>query len=198
MVRLRLTATGTSKESINSQLDALFSTLQQLTAAYLVINEDIPLDLAIGKLLLQKNATIATAESCTGGYIAHLLSQHAGASAYYKGSLVTYANQAKQDLLQVTEQTLQTVGAVSEETVIQMATHANTLLKTNYAIAVSGIMGPTGGTDTKPVGTVWVAVAGAEKASAMLLHLRFDRLRNIQLTAINALNFARKFILEND
>lgn len=197
MVRLRLTGTGNNKHVLDAELDALFTTLQQLTAAYLVTNEDIPLDLAIGKLLLQKNATIATAESCTGGYIAHLLSQHAGASAYYKGSIVSYANQVKQDVLQVTDETLNTVGAVSEETVIQMATHARTLLKTDYTIAVSGIMGPTGGTDTKPVGTVWVAVAGASKTATTLLQFRFDRLRNIQLTAINAINFARKFILEN-
>ena len=197
MVRLRLTGTGNNKHVLDAELDALFTTLQQLTAAYLVTNEDIPLDLAIGKLLLQKNATIATAESCTGGYIAHLLSQHAGASAYYKGSIVSYANQVKQDVLQVTDETLNTVGAVSEETVIQMATHARTLLKTDYAIAVSGIMGPTGGTDTKPVGTVWVAVAGASKTATTLLQFRFDRLRNIQLTAINAINFARKFILEH-
>lgn len=197
MVRLRLTGTGNNKHVLDAELDVLFTTLQQLTAAYLVTNEDIPLDLAIGKLLLQKNATIATAESCTGGYIAHLLSQHAGASAYYKGSIVSYANQVKQDVLQVTDETLNTVGAVSEEVVVQMATHARTLLKTDYAIAVSGIMGPTGGTDTKPVGTVWVAVAGASKTATTLLQFRFDRLRNIQLTAINAINFARKFILEN-
>ena len=140
---------------------------------------------------------MATAESCTGGYIAHLITSVAGSSAWYKGSVVSYDNTVKENLLGVQHETLMSAGAVSKETVIQMANGAVQTLKVDYALATSGIMGPGGGSEDKPVGTVWIAVASKEKTETLKLNLRFDRQRNIAMTAANALNFLRKFILSD-
>ena len=120
-----------------------------------------------------------------------------GSSAYYKGSVVSYANEVKEQVLGVAPQTLEEAGAVSEETVRQMVAGALKTLHTDFVLATSGIMGPDGGTPEKPVGTVWIAAGNAERTETLQLHLRFDRQRNISLTATNALNFLRKFILAN-
>ncbi len=140
---------------------------------------------------------MATAESCTGGYIAHLITSIAGSSAYYKGSVVSYANEVKENVLGVQHETLETVGAVSEETVKEMVNGAIKELNVDFAVATSGIMGPDGGSEEKPVGTVWIAAGNKEKVETLKLNLRFDRQRNITMTANNALNFLRKFILAN-
>ncbi|NCI46177.1 competence/damage-inducible protein A [Sediminibacterium soli] len=197
MVRLRLSAFGTDAAQLETLLDQHFRLLTERTREFLVIDEDIPLELAVGKLLKKAQATMATAESCTGGYIAHLVTSHEGASEYYKGSVVSYANEIKTSLLQVPEETLQTDGAVSEATVRRMAATTLALLRTDYVIAVSGIMGPGGGTAEKPVGMVWIAVGSSEKTEARQFHFRHDRRRNIEMTAHTALNQLRKFIVEN-
>jgi len=196
MVRLRLTANGDNKNELENELQNKFETLKQLVTEWMVIDDDMTMQQAVGKLLKQKNKTAGTAESCTGGYIAHLLTSEAGASVYYKGSVVSYAYETKEDVLHVSKETLETVGAVSEETVRQMATGALQLLNTDYIVATSGIMGPDGGTPEKPVGTVWVAVGSKEKIIAQKFFFRFNRQRNIELTASNALNMLRKFIIE--
>jgi len=196
MVRLRLSAHGYEQAALQQELKGLFTTLTSLVKDYLVIDEDLPMEVAVGKLLKEKNQTMATAESCTGGYIAHLMTQHAGSSAYFKGSVVSYANKVKEDVLHVSTATLEQYGAVSKQTVEEMVTHVRELMKTDYAVAVSGIMGPDGGTPAKPVGLVWMAVASKDKVYTQQVNLRFDRQRNIQLTAINALNFLRKLIGE--
>ena len=195
MVRLRLTATGTEKEQTERDVQTRFETLQSLVKEYMVTNEDEPIEKTTGRILEANNKTMCTAESCTGGYIAHLITSIPGSSAFYKGSVVSYANEIKKDLLGVEAETLQRVGAVSEEVVIQMAKGALAAMKTDYAIAVSGIMGPDGGSAEKPVGTVWVAIGSNQKVEAHKLSFRFDRMRNIQLTTANALNLLRKFIL---
>ena len=118
---------------------------------------------------------MGTAESCTGGYIAHLITSIAGSSAYYKGSIVSYANEVKENLLNVKHDTLNENGAVSEETVREMVNGAIDKLHVDYALAVSGIMGPDGGTEEKPVGTVWIAAGNNEKIETLKLNLRFDR-----------------------
>jgi PncC family amidohydrolase len=197
MVKLRLTSQGDNKEQAEKELLPYFTTLQELVKEFLVTNKDEGLEVVVGKLLKAKGKTMGTAESCTGGYIAQLITSHSGSSAYYKGSVVSYANEVKENVLNVQHHTLQTAGAVSEETVIEMAAGALQLLKTDYVIAVSGIMGPDGGTDEKPVGTVWIALAEKEKTETHMLNLRFDRQRNIIITANQALNFLRKFILTN-
>ncbi|HAN39144.1 MAG TPA: competence/damage-inducible protein A [Chitinophagaceae bacterium] len=196
MVRLRLTANGTHERSIKEAIETQFATLQQLVAPYLVVNEDLSLQAVVGNLLLKKGRTMATAESCTGGYIAHLITAQSGASRYYKGSVVSYDNEVKQEVLSVRSDTLALHGAVSEPVVEEMATGILHLLNVDYAIAVSGIMGPDGGTPEKPVGTVWVAVASKKQTLTQKFHFRFDRQRNIDLTAVNALNMLRKLIIE--
>jgi nicotinamide-nucleotide amidase len=197
MVRLRLTSMGNNKRELEDELQNEFETLKKLVSEWMAIDDDKTMQEAIGKLLKEKNKTIGTAESCTGGYIAHLITSIAGSSAYYKGSVVSYAYETKEDVLHVSKQTLETVGAVSEETVLEMAKGALNLLNTDYIITTSGIMGPDGGTPEKPVGTVWVAVGSKEKLIAQKFSFRFDRTRNIELTATNAMNMARKFIIEN-
>jgi nicotinamide-nucleotide amidase len=196
MVKLRLSATGNDAKTI-AELEALFDMLKQQVADVMVIDEDITLQEAVGRLLKSKNKTMATAESCTGGYISHLITSIRGSSNYFKGSVVSYDNEVKENLLHVSRQTLETTGAVSEETVIQMIKGTLQSLKTDYALATSGIMGPEGGTTEKPVGTVWVAVGNREKVRTHQFHFRFDRQRNIELTAHNALNMLRKLILES-
>jgi nicotinamide-nucleotide amidase len=197
MVRLRLTIRGEEQRSLNKELQQQFDSLKQLVAEWMVIDEDLSLHEAVGKMLKQHGRTVGTAESCTGGYIAHLLTSIAGSSAYFKGGVITYSNDAKQKILQVDPNTIASAGAVSEETVRQMAQNALPLLDTDYAIAVSGIMGPGGGSPEKPVGTVWVAIASHQKIIAQKFSFRFDRQRNIELTATNALNLLRKFILSD-
>jgi len=195
MVRLRLTATG--KQSIvENELDKQFKQLKELVKDYLVIDEDITLQVLIGRMLKDKHKTVATAESCTGGYIAHLITSVPGSSNYFKGSVVSYDNSIKKNILKVKDETLQTVGAVSEETVREMLRGVLNIMQTDYAIAVSGIMGPDGGTPDKPVGTVWLAVGNNENIETKKFQFRFERLRNIELTAINALNFLHAFILK--
>ena len=195
MVRLRLTTSGDDKDAIANEIVTEFEKLKLLAKEFLVTDEDEPMEKVVGKLIAARNETIATAESCTGGYIAHIITSHPGSSKYFKGSIVSYDNEVKQNVLHVSNQTLQTVGAVSEETVKEMLKGALDILKTTYAIAVSGIMGPDGGNEEKPVGTVWIAVGRKEKTETLKLNLRFDRMRNIQITSMNALNLLRKFIL---
>ncbi len=194
MVRLRLTGTASDKQTIESTVDEQFNRLKALVGAYLVTDEDDSMQVVVGKLLKSQQKTLGTAESCTGGYIAHILTAESGSSAFFKGSIVSYANEVKTNLLQVSADTLAIAGAVSEDTVRQMASGARLALNTDYVIAVSGVMGPLGGTDEKPVGTVWVCVASREEQVVQKFNFRFDRRRNIELTANNALNLLRKLI----
>jgi nicotinamide-nucleotide amidase len=197
MVKLRLTANGEQKEEIEKEIIPYFGQLQELVKEYLVTNEDEGLEVVIGKILKAKNKTLGTAESCTGGYIAHLVTSVPGSSDYFLGSIVSYSNKIKEEILGVKKQTLQSCGAVSKETVTGMVNGALTRLQCDYALAVSGIMGPDGGTEEKPVGTVWMAAGNKDIVQNLKLNLRFDRRRNIEITAANALNFLRKFILSH-
>ncbi len=196
MVRLRLSASAFDEAALAAEMDGQFAALQQQVADVLVTTHDESMQEAVARLLLEKNASMGTAESCTGGYIAHLITSMPGSSRYYKGSVVSYANEVKTGLLQVSPETLRLYGAVSEETVRQMAQGVLDNLHTDYALATSGIMGPDGGTPEKPVGTVWIAAGSRAGISTIRLKLRFDRARNIELAAFNALNFLRKCISE--
>ena len=193
MVRLRLTTQG-EKAKVESELNEIFITLKKEVEDVTVIDEDISLEVLLGRLLKEKNKTVSTAESCTGGYIAHLITSVAGSSGYFKGSVVSYDNSIKENVLHVSNETLSTYGAVSEETARQMITGILRTMQTDYAVAVSGIMGPGGGSQEKPVGTVWIAVGNSEKIETKKMQFRFDRKRNIELTAINALYTLCKFI----
>jgi nicotinamide-nucleotide amidase len=197
MVKLRLTSQGNNKEEVEKELLPYFEKLQELVKDFLVTNKDEGLEVVVGQILKAKGKTMATAESCTGGYIAHLITSISGSSAYYKGSVVSYANEVKENVLGVQHDTLATTGAVSEETVKEMVYGAIKELNVDFALATSGIMGPDGGSDEKPVGTVWIAAGNNQKVETLKLNLRFDRERNITITANNALNFLRKFILAN-
>jgi nicotinamide-nucleotide amidase len=197
MVRLRLSAWGVDKNILIKELDNLFNTLKINIKDYFIVDKDVSLEVVVGQLLNERSQTVATAESCTGGYIAHLLSIHPGSSTFFTGTVVSYANIIKERLLGVSHEILTTVGAVSQETVLQMAKSVREVMQTDYAISVSGIMGPGGATDEKPVGLVWVAVANKDKCIAKSFNFRFGRKKNIELTATNALNMLRQFILEN-
>lgn len=197
MVRLRLSGWGNDAQSLTEEILSFFNLLKERVKDYLIIDEDIPLERAIGKLLVAQKATVATAESCTGGYIAHLLTTHAGASAFFKGSVICYDNEIKKQLLGVTEACLQQFGAVSSPTVEQMAIAVKKLLQVDYALAVSGIMGPDGGSPEKPLGLVWVAIAGPKGVKTQELRFRFTRKRNIELTAAHTLRLLHAAIVEN-
>lgn len=197
MVRLRLTGTGSKAAIIAPHVETQFEALKKLLPDVLVTDTDEPMEKVVGKLLVSKNKTLATAESCTGGYIAHRITLNPGSSAWFKGSIVSYANEVKETVLQVPHDYFFTVGAVSEEVVKSMIEGVLNEIKADYAIAVSGIMGPDGATPEKPVGMVWVAVGNKEKIITQLFNFRFDRARNIEVTALNALNLLRKFIIEN-
>jgi len=197
MVRLRLTGYSEELNELNNTLNQQFEQLKQKVNDFLVTDKDLPLEEVVGNLLKEKNQTIATAESCTGGYIAHLLTSIPGSSAYFNGSVVSYSNKIKEEILHVNPLTIKQFGAVSKETVTEMAGNILELMKTDYAIAVSGIMGPDGGSQEKPTGLVWIAVASKSKINVKHFNFRYDRSRNIQATATNALNLIRQLIVDN-
>ncbi len=196
LLRLRLTGRGEDEAAISEEVSMHFLKLQEEVADVMVINEDMALEEVIGKTLVSQGKTLSLAESCTGGYISHLITRVPGSSAYYVGGVVSYDNSIKEQVLGVNADTLDNSGAVSEETVWQMANGVRQLMDTDYSVAVSGIMGPSGGTADKPVGLVWIGVSGNGKTTTQKFNFRFDRARNIELTAINALNMLRILMQE--
>jgi nicotinamide-nucleotide amidase len=195
MVRLRLTANGQEAGDLESRLDHLFADLKSRVSEWMVTDEDISLQAMIGNILRDRKQTLSTAESCTGGYVAHLITSVPGSSAYYRGSVIAYDNDIKKKILAVDPDILYRHGAVSEETVRAMVRGALKVLETDFAVATSGIMGPGGGSEEKPVGTIWIAAGNDRETVTQKLWFRFDRQRNIELTAANVLNLLRKFIL---
>lgn len=193
IIRLRLTARGDNKESLKALLDQHFSELKTLTTEYAFTDEDIEIEEVVGRLLTKSGKTLATAESCTGGYIAHLITSVPGSSRYFQGSLVSYSNDIKRDLLNVREDNLKRRGAVSEQVVSDMALNAMGLFDVDYTIATSGIAGPDGGTKEKPVGTVWIAVATPVRLTTREFHFgsRTGRKQIIERAARAALNMLR-------
>lgn len=194
MVRLRLSAHGSNKTLLEAEVEEQFDRLKPLVKEWMVTDQDEKLEMVLGRLLKEKGMMMATAESCTGGYMAHLITSLPGSSAWFAGSVVSYANRVKTSILGVPETVIDEHGAVSEPVVQQMVRGVLSQTGADVAVAVSGIMGPDGGSREKPVGTVWVAVGNAQKIETQKMQFRFDRERNIQLTAIHALNFLRGFI----
>jgi nicotinamide-nucleotide amidase len=197
MVRLRITGWGADQTQLQTELNDQFNQLKTLVQEWLVTDEDITLPMALSKLLKRNDKTMSVAESCTGGYIAHLITAIPGASGIFKGGIVSYDNEIKIRELFVSPATLRKEGAVSEEVVKEMVAGVLEKMNTDYALAVSGIMGPDGGSPEKPVGTVWAAVADREKVVTHKFQFRYDRGRNIEMTANQALNLLRKFIVDN-
>jgi nicotinamide-nucleotide amidase len=197
MVRLRLTANANQAGELELQLDKLFTDLKSRVSEWMVTDEDISIQETVAKLLAGRKQTLATAESCTGGYVAHLITSIPGSSAFFRGSVIAYDNAVKKKILGVDPIILSESGAVSEETVRAMVHGVILVMETDFAIATSGIMGPEGGSEKKPVGTVWIAVGNNREIITQKLWFRFDRQRNTELTAANVLNLLRRFILSH-
>ncbi|MBR1808235.1 MAG: CinA family nicotinamide mononucleotide deamidase-related protein [Paludibacteraceae bacterium] len=176
MIRLRLTASvHTDKHSLEAEMSARLDALKPLIHDYLIAEEDKPIEVLVGELLKKRGETVSSAESCTGGKVAMLLNKHAGSSSFYYGTVVAYDNSVKQKVLGVKSDTLESVGAVSEQTVAEMANGVRALLGTTWGVATSGIAGPDGGTKEKPVGTVWIAVSNENATIAQCCHFRGSR-----------------------
>lgn len=187
-VRLRLSATGSNSPQLSQEINYFVQQLVATVGEYIVATADIPLEKVVLDKLEAKGLTLSTAESCTGGYIAHLLTQHAGSSAVYLGGGITYSNDLKTSMLGVKEATLKTFGAVSQQTAKEMAMGALGQFKSDYAIAITGIAGPDGGTPEKPVGTVWIAIAGKFGIITKLYNFTNKRQQNIERAATAALS----------
>lgn len=194
IVRLRLTAIGASESELAAEIENLVEKLILLAGEWVYGFDEDTLESVIGELLKSKNKTVATAESCTGGAIAKQITSVSGSSGYFKGGVVAYANEVKTSLLSVNEETLKTYGAVSEQTVTEMALGVKKLLQTDFAVATSGIAGPDGGTEEKPVGTVWIAVASLQGVETKQFAFGDNRERNVQRALISALHLLKKQI----
>jgi nicotinamide-nucleotide amidase len=186
-VRLRLSAKGHDEKLLKEEVAHFANLIIAEIKPFVAATTDVPLEKAILDLMKEKRLTLSTAESCTGGYIAHLLTQHAGSSAVFAGGAVAYSYELKESILGVKKETLTAYGAVSEQTVKEMAEGAVGKFKTDYAIAVSGIAGPDGGLPGKPVGTVWIAVAAKNQTISKLFTFTNKRIQNIERSATAAL-----------
>jgi nicotinamide-nucleotide amidase len=190
-VKLRLTGFGNSKKELEKAIDEQIDAVMPLIEKYVYGFNAETLETAIAKLLKAEKKTIALAESCSGGYVSHLITSVPGSSAYYQGGIIPYHNRFKNEILGVSKETLSKFGAVSEETVSEMATGVRTLFNSDFGLASSGIAGPDGGTEEKPVGTVWIACAMNGLVETKKLQLTQDRMLNIQLTGVAVLNMLR-------
>lgn len=203
LVRLRLSTFGDDvtilKKNVETEIGKLKTIIEKYVYGYENYGEETPLlEAIVSDLLRDKKETLSLAESCTGGYISSLFTAIPGASQIFKGAIVPYTNEAKHSLLQVDKTIFDTVGAVSKECVEQLAQQALKKFDSDYALAISGIAGPTGGTPEKPVGLVWAAVASKEKVLAIKFQFGDNRQRNIVMTANESINLLRKFILRQD
>ena len=196
IIKLRLTASGEDKDSLKSVVDSQVKNLYATIPEFIYGENEEPMEMVIGKLLNAKSMTVASAESCTGGMIASMITSISGSSAYFKGSVIAYDNSVKTDILGVSNETISQFGAVSSETVKEMAEGARKLLKTDFCVATSGIAGPDGGSEAKPVGTVWIAVASGSGTITEKRVFGNERGTNILRFSIAALNLLRKEILK--
>ncbi|MFA6924592.1 MAG: competence/damage-inducible protein A [Bacteroidales bacterium] len=197
IVRLRLSAYGDKKDKLVNEVEKQIKKLKNIIPEFIFGYDNETLEEIVGKLLKSKNKTLAIGESCTGGYISHKITSIPGSSYYFKGAIICYSNDVKINELGVSPKSIEKYEAVSEEVVIEMAKGVKEKFKTDYAVASSGIAGSTGGTNEKPVGTTWLAIATPHKVTAQKFLFGDNRERNIQRAAITALNMLRKEILKN-
>ena len=197
IVKLRLSLLGKNQKGINLKLEEHIQHLQKIIPNQIYGYEDDTMEGVVGQLLSEKNETVSTAESCTGGAVAKMITSVSGSSAYFEGSIISYSNQIKINQLQIEENTLNEYGAVSQQVVEQMAIGVRRNLNTHYGLATSGIAGPTGGTPEKPVGTIWIATAGPNGVKSKKLNLGYSRERNIHVTSLSVLNMLRLELLQN-
>lgn len=194
-VRLRLSCYGQNKELLENLLIEKSTLLKKILGNYIAGEDEDTLPIIIGRLLKEKKWMLACAESCTGGYISHLLTLVPGSSQYFKGAIVSYANDMKEKSLRVNHQTIERFGAVSEETVIEMLDGLLTHTNAEIGVAISGIAGPDGGTTEKPVGTIWLALGTLENKQTFLIKAGKNREKNIQYAAYVSLNYLRLYLL---
>ena len=194
VVRLRLTGTGESEE-LKAVMEIQKEKMKTALANFVYSEGDEKLEVAIGKLLMERKASVSCAESCTGGYISHLLTSVDGSSRYFDGSVIAYSYEVKEKLLGVKNATLQSFGAVSGECADEMLTGLLKTTGTTYGIAITGIAGPAGGTPDKPVGTVWIAVGNGEKRVVKKFQFFTSRMENIRVFSNAALNMLRLFMV---
>ena len=195
-VRLRLTAKGKTEEELATEIQHYSQQIEERIPELIFGYGTQKLEEVVGHLLKERGLNLATAESCTGGHIGHKITSIPGSSAYYLGGFVAYSNAMKMQQLDVQESTLEQFGAVSEQTVIEMVKGTNEVLGSDIAVAISGIAGPGGGTEEKPVGTVWIAVGNPEKTVTRKLSIGKDRIKNIEYSTVQALNMIRQFTIE--
>lgn len=196
MVRLRLSGKGNNLDHLRDEIALFAAKIIETVSEFVVTEGDVPLEKAILDYMASKGLTLSVAESCTGGYLSHLLTQHSGSSKVFLGGAVSYSNQLKHSMLGVSEDTLLNFGAVSEETVLEMALGAARNYGSDYSVSISGIAGPDGGTEDKPVGTVWIAVAGKTKTISRKFQFGNKRAQNIERSAVNALTLLHKLVKE--
>jgi len=195
IVRLRLSGTGEDRVLVTKMIESKVIELQRMIPDFIFGYDNDTMEGVVGELLKEKGQTVCTAESCTGGYLSHLITSVPGSSGYYLGSVIAYSNQVKERMLGVKLKTLEKYGAVSEETVIEMAQGARKKFGTTFALSVSGIAGPDGGSEQKPVGTVWIALAYPGGTSTKKFLFGEHRDRNIRRSALAALNMLRLRLL---
>jgi len=195
MVRLRLSGYGNDEAFLTAEIEKQVSELITIIPENIFGFDNDNLAMAIGRMLVDSSQTLAVAESCTGGNIAHYITSNPGSSAYFKGGIVAYSNDIKIRLLEVQENVINEFGAVSQEVAEAMALGALKMLNADFSVATTGIAGPDGGTDEKPVGTVWIAVAGPSGVKSKMYIFKHNRERNIIRSSQTALNMLRTFIL---
>jgi len=195
---LRLTGTGRNREIVENIVDEQVKKLYSIIPQLIYSEIDEPIESFIGNLLKERGLTICTAESCTGGKIAQMLTSIPGSSQYYKGSVIAYDNSIKTSLLNVPEEMISNYGAVSEQVVAKMATEVRKKFRTDYSVATSGIAGPDGGSESKPVGTVCIAVSSDNGVGVITEKYVFgnERILNINRFSIASLNLVRRQILQ--
>jgi len=197
MLRLRISAMGNDKKTLESEVNKQIIKLRPLIGEKIFFEDDVSVEIVIGKLFINSNKTLAVAESCTGGNIARLLTLMPGSSAYFHGGVVAYSNEIKQSILSVTNETLMKYGAVSQQVVEEMAKNVALMFKSDYGIGISGIAGPDGGSLEKPVGTVWIAVFNGKNTVSAKFLFGDNRERNITRASVSALNMLRLQVQED-
>jgi nicotinamide-nucleotide amidase len=196
-VRLRLSAYGTDKMALENEVNLIAGEIKKLIAPYLISDTDTPFEKVILDFMEMRNLKLAIAESCTGGYLAHQITQHPGCSSVFAGSAVAYSYEMKESMLDVKHETLTQHGAVSAEVVEEMAIGVINRYKADYSVSISGIAGPDGGIPEKPVGTVWIAVANKTKTLSRKFQFGNKRKENIERSAISALIMLHKLLKED-
>ena len=197
IVKLRLSIIGKDRKSSEEKLNSYILKLKKLIPEQIYGYDTDTMEGVVSILLKEKKHTLSTAESCTGGNISKMITSISGSSSFFNGSVVTYTNKSKSQLLDVNEQVIKKHGAVSKQVVEQMAQNVRLKFDSDYGISTSGIAGPNGGTTEKPVGTVWIAIASEEKVISKKLNLGYNRERNIHVSSLSVLNLLRLELIKN-